>query len=99
MGSLQRSYRFTTHKAVTHCCRGYHIGQFSRYSLLLLELLTLMQGDEDPNILSPPSTAIQEINPVSFLNTPHLVRAPNSYTTSEAEVYRVLTYTPKQTLA
>ena len=54
-----------------------------------------MQGDEDPNILSPPFTTIQEINPVSFLNTPHLVRAPNSYTTSEAEVYRVLTYTPE----
>ena len=47
-----------------------------------------MQGDEDPNVLSPPSIAIQEINPVSLLNIPHLVRASNSYTTSEAEVDR-----------
>ena len=98
-GSLRRSYRFTTRKAVTHCCRGYHIGQFSHYPLLLLELLTLMQGDEDPNVLSPPSTTIQEINPVSLLNIPHLVRAPNSYTTSEAEVHHVLAYTPKWTPA
>ena len=98
-GSLQRSYRFTTRKAVTHCCRGYHIGQFSQYFLLILELQTLMQGDEDPNVLSPPSTAIQEINPVSLLNIPHLVRASNSYTTSEAEVHCVLAYTPKQTPA